>query len=205
MFMSGSRVERMITRITIATNTSRIGPSSASMRCERVLDLRVVGVGELAEHRGQLARRLADRDHVRDQRRELAARAHLRGDRGAARDRLLHAVDGARDHGVRRHAARDLERARRCSRRRRRASRACARSARSRRSGSAARRSACAASARPRRRRPRSVRTTRLQIRNAAASAISAGNQYDGDDRRRPRPRRAWRAAAPASCRAAWW
>ena len=53
----------------------RSGSSSAVRRVDRGLDLLVVGVGHLLEHRLELADALADLDHVRDQRRELAARA----------------------------------------------------------------------------------------------------------------------------------
>jgi hypothetical protein len=76
---------------------------------ERDVDLAVVGVGDVGQHLLELAGALADRDHVGDERRELAAALERRGDALALADVVAGRRDDLLEHPVAEQRADDVE------------------------------------------------------------------------------------------------
>ena len=110
--MIGIRIENTMKPTEPPISTIITGSSSVVSRADLHVDLELVGARHVLEHRLELARALADGDHVGHDRRELARALERRRDRLALLDRRrLRLLDHLLEHGVPRIVLDDVERA----------------------------------------------------------------------------------------------
>ena len=101
--MSGIRIDSAMNPTAPPMSTIISGSSKLVSACTRVSTSRVVGVGDVLEHRLELAALLADRDHVRDDRRKRPAALERLGDALALADRADRLADHLLERGVAEH------------------------------------------------------------------------------------------------------
>ena len=106
----GRYIEMMIVPITAADQDDHDRLDDGRERRDRGVDLLLVEVGDLPEHRVELAGLLADLDHLADHRREDGMLDKRLGDRHAGVDLLAHVAQRVLDDPVARRRAGDLER-----------------------------------------------------------------------------------------------